>query len=246
MCMDSGKKEAKRAAQKAEQEEADRQRKIEEGKKYIEEAFYPIEGKPIYEKPQTTYPANFSFPFMGFNPTIPFPQPEQKIVGRTDTGFYDDAKNSYLDYYLPQLDKQYGDYNERNIYTLADKGLLQSSVKGEVDSDLADQYQIGQDKIYSGAADYEKGIRGDVANTKSDLMSLVLAGVDPASVSNMANTRAGILARPNSFDPLGDVFSQLATQAQNRFIAKKEGYPSKTGSLLFNSNPSSNNVKVVG
>lgn len=255
MCMDGGGDEANRAAQRAEQEEAERQRKIEQGRDAIDRAFYGIEGSPIYQQPDAdtlarhqTLQALNAMPGFGFGGgNIPLPNIEPKMIGRTDTGFYDKANQSYLNYYLPQLDEQYDDYNRRNIFALANRGLLQSSVKGEADADLTDQYQVMLDKIHSGAGDYEKGLRGDVSDAKSNLMNMVLSGTDPASVSSMAANRSALLARPGSFDPLGDVFTQLATQAQNRHIAQGEGYEQKKSpGLLFGTGSSGNsNVKVV-
>ncbi len=85
----------------------------------------------------------------------------QRIDEQFDTftpEFYSGAKESYLDYYIPQLDDQFEDAREKTVYGLSDQGLLESSVAGKRYGDMQETYNKGLDDIKSDAISYRKGL----------------------------------------------------------------------------------------
>ncbi len=172
----------------------------------------------------------------------------QEFFGWQQTGdnLYDQAKQSYLDYYMPQVDEQYEDYQEQQVYDLANRGLLASTVAGEEKGDLQTAYNRSLDTIRNRANEHSNTIRGNVVDAKSNLRALAQSGASPGAVASQAAERAQVLGEQPALDPLGDLFSQFAIQQQNRAGAGA-GAPrrqDRTPSLLFN-NPSGRSVRNV-
>jgi hypothetical protein len=158
--------------------------------------------------------------------------------------FFGGVTDAYTQYYLPQVDRQFDEYSRKNILSLFDKGILASSAGGRQKAAMQDKYNRARDDVGTKAVNYENALRGDVASTKSELKSLVAGGIDPGSVASLSAERAGLLAKPHSFEPLGDFFNQMAGQINNRNIARSEGYVPRAMPKL-NFGGGSNNVAVV-
>lgn len=158
--------------------------------------------------------------------------------------YYEGARLSYMDNYMPQLDKQFSDTKRKTTLSLARNNLSASTSAGRAYGDLQGVYDIALEKIKNDAFSYSSGLKGQVSGAKSDLYALAGTGVDAASMANLANERSIALSAPGQFDALGDFFSSIALQNQNRNQAARAGYIPRSPSLIFNRN-SSNAVRTI-
>lgn len=159
--------------------------------------------------------------------------------------YYQQAQEDYLDYYLPQVEDQFRDYHRQTTLDLANKGLLASTAAGRTRSESQREYNETLDQIRQRAQNYSSGLRGDVTDARSNLRTMVQSGASPGSVASIAAERAKSLAAPPAFDPLGDLFGQIAAQQANRNAAAGAGYGEKPRELIFQ--PGSNrSVRNIG
>jgi hypothetical protein len=85
--------------------------------------------------------------------------------------FYTKRENEYRDLYKPQLDDQFKKSQKDLTYWLADRGTLNSSVRGEKTADLQKLYDSGNRKINDSALNLTNETKGQVANARSGLIS---------------------------------------------------------------------------
>lgn len=142
--------------------------------------------------------------------------------GRIDTAFsrftpeyYGGIKQSYLDYYNPQLEKQYKDALENLTYSLARSGNALSSTSSEQKGDLFGAYEDKRREITDRAAQAAANARAQVESQKSNLYGLNSSSADPALAASRASAAAVDLEAPQTYSPLGDVFASFINTAAN-------------------------------
>jgi hypothetical protein len=100
---------------------------------------------------------------------------ESDINSRFDSmftpDFYSKRENDYRSLYKPQLDDQFKKSQEDLTYWLADRGTLNSSVRGNKSADLQKLYDSGNRKINDSALNLTNDTKGAVAQARSGLIS---------------------------------------------------------------------------
>lgn len=134
-------------------------------------------------------------------------------------GYYNTYKNNYLDFYNPQLDKQFGNTNRSLTYALAGRGLLDSSVGAEAVGDLFKRYLDEKSNVTGAAQDAANQLKSGVESTKSNLYTLNESASDPQTVANRAIGEASAIAMPQSYTPLQDVFASALTPWTNYLVS---------------------------
>jgi len=122
--------------------------------------------------------------------------------------YLDDRRQTMLDYYTPELKRQYGDASDQLKYGLARAGQTLSTEGAESRGDLTNQFDSRQTEMLS-------RVDGDVANTRSrfeqtrnSLEDMLLSSGDAARVANRSLTQLDALREEQpQIDPLGDVFA---------------------------------------
>lgn len=151
-------------------------------------------------------------------------------IDRAFSGFNDDFYNqrqqAYVDYAMPQLNRQYGDALDNLTFALARSGLLESSVAARKQGDLNYDYQLQRQGVVDEGARLANQARSDIANARSSVVSDLYATENPAAAAAAAQARARIATQQPTFSPLGALFqnitSGLADWAENR--AYSDGY----------------------
>jgi hypothetical protein len=155
---------------------------------------------------------------------------ETDINTRFDTmftpDFYSARENDYRSLYKPQLDDQFTKSQKDLTYWLADRGTLNSSVRGEKTADLQKLYDSGTRKINDSALSLTNETKGQVANARSGLIGDARnanAFDEPTVVQTMSSLAAPTSAysppmfssnSDNSFaDMFGTFTSALGKQA---------------------------------
>lgn len=130
--------------------------------------------------------------------------------------YYSGKSKAYSDYYLPQLQQQFNDANSALRLQLSASGLGDSSAAAFGSSKLAKEYADRQADIAAKAGDYAGTARQSVQDMRNQLVSQLNATSDAGAAAQAANSQAyASLNRPNSFEPLGNAFTQLANLYKN-------------------------------
>lgn len=163
-----------------------------------------------------------------------------------DDSYYSGLGKSYLDFYRPELDRQYGDAQKQLTYRFADSGNLDSGAANQKFADLAQNYALQTNQLGDRALNTQQQGRADVEKNRSDLISQLESGSGVESTASSALARAGSMSAPPQYSPLGDVFSQFTGAMANSRALQGQGYAGlPIGGGLPTLNGGKSSVKTV-
>lgn len=166
------------------------------------------------------------------------------LFGQFDDNFYNKRSQSYLDYAMPTLDKQYQDQMQALTTNLARTGNLNSSLRGDLMGQLQKQYDTSKLSLTDTANNYANDARASVAQSKAKLMESNASLADPGLVRTMAEAQAsGIQVNPQ-FQSLSQMISDLSSGVQTSG-AKKAGVAAG-GVNLFSGGTGDGAGRLVG
>ena len=128
--------------------------------------------------------------------------------GGFDDAFYNKYKQSVLDYYQPQVDKQYADAKKQAVYGLGRSGNLISSAANDLNADLQRQNDINVAGIRNQADTAAGDLRSQVNTEEQKATSQLYATEDPevAAQQSLASVRDISLQQPQ-MSPLSALFN---------------------------------------
>lgn len=129
--------------------------------------------------------------------------------GQFDDNFFNQRRDAYMNYALPQLNDQYASARKNLIYALSRNGNLQSTAGAERMGALKKQYDAQSLAVKSQADQIANQTRSDVENSRSDIVSQLEASADPGAASTAALNRARLLTAAPAFSPLGALFQNV-------------------------------------
>lgn len=136
------------------------------------------------------------------------------LFSQFNDDFYNKRSQSYLDYAMPTLDRQYQDQVKSLTANLARTGNLNSSLRGDLMGQLQRQYDTGKLSLSDTANNYANEARANVAKAKTGLMESNASLADPGLVRTMAEAQAsGIQVNPQ-FQSLSQMISDLSSGVQ--------------------------------
>lgn len=127
-----------------------------------------------------------------------------------DDPYYEGRSKAYSEFALPQLEEQFGKQKQKLVFALSRGGLLNSSSAAQKNRELQDEYQRNRELIESRGQQYGTDARRDVANSRAQLLSILSSTEDPTTVANEATRQAALLREQPAFDPLGNLFTDIA------------------------------------
>lgn len=131
--------------------------------------------------------------------------------GRFDDNFYNQRRDAYLAYAMPQLDQQLADARRQLTFALGNAGTLQSSTATDRLGRLAQQYEIQRAGLTSQADQLAGDLRTQVANRRNTLVDQLNASADPDAAFNSSVAAANLIQNtPNNFSPLGQLIGNVA------------------------------------
>lgn len=168
--------------------------------------------------------------------------------GQFNDEFYGDLRDSFVDFARPQLDRQFDKAKEQSTYSLARSGLLDSSTRGEANADLQESYDTNLQDVMDKARGYEVEARGNTEKARSDLLSMLQVTGDATGAANSALARAATLAKPPSYSPLAQLFTDSSAMLAQQLAAERAysiglGPKPRNSTGLFSS-PAESSVKV--
>lgn len=147
-------------------------------------------------------------------------------------GYFRNYKNDFQNYYLPQLDEQYGDAKKGMTFNLARSGNLKASTAGDQFGKAEGKYLNARTDIANKALDAANVLRGRIEDQKSNLYALNASSADPGMAISRASAAQSMLSQPQGYSPLGDVFASLLNSGAQVIGAERQGYRG-TGTGLF-------------
>jgi len=142
------------------------------------------------------------------------------LFGQFNDDFYNKRSQSYLDYAMPTLDRQYQDQVKSLTANLARTGNLNSSLRGDLMGQLQRQYDTGKLSLSDTASNYANEAKANVAKSKASLMESNASLADPGLIRNMAEAQAsGIQVNPQ-FQSLSQMISDLSSGVQTSGVRK--------------------------
>ena len=124
-----------------------------------------------------------------------------------DKKYYEGYKDDYKDYYSPQVEDQFQEGTGKLTASLADRGMLESSVGNAAQAKLFKDYGQANTNIANEALDAANKLRSQVQSQKSNLYSLNEASADPMGVNAQAVGASTALVAPPTYSPLGQLFT---------------------------------------
>jgi hypothetical protein len=139
-----------------------------------------------------------------------------QTTGGFDDAFYNKYKQSILDYYMPQVDKQYGQSKDELTYRLARSGILDSSQANTDVANLADQYNINKANVYNQADTATGDLKSQVAAERQKATNQLYSTEDPEVAANTAlsSVRDISLKQPD-LSPIGAIFDIASVGGAN-------------------------------
>lgn len=124
-----------------------------------------------------------------------------------DKGYFKGYKEDYKGYYSPQIEDQFSEGTGKLTASLADRGMLESSVGNAAQAKLFKDYTQANTNISNEALDAANKLRSQVQDQKSNLYSLNEASADPMGVNAQAVGASTALVAPPTYSPLGQLFT---------------------------------------
>ena len=152
--------------------------------------------------------------------------------GGFDDAFYNKYKQAVLDYYQPQVDKQYSDAKKQAVYGLGRSGNLISSAANDLNADLATQNAVNVAGVRNQADTAAGDLRSQVNTEEQKATSQLYATEDPevAAQQSLASVRDISNTTPQ-MSPLSALFNVATIGGAN--ILK--GYQGQQALNTFNS-----------
>lgn len=157
----------------------------------------------------------------------------QKTPG-FDDNFYNQRRDAYVGYALPQLASQYNQTQRDATFNLANKGLLQSDAGTQLRNSLEKERQLQTQGVADTAQGQVNDLRTNVENQRGALVNQLNASGDPVNATQSALSTAANFQSPSAYQPLGNLFTNWA----NMYLAKQyTGQPNVQTNAGYGYNP---------
>lgn len=166
------------------------------------------------------------------------------VFGGFNDAFYKKRADDYSAFAMPQLERQAKTARERLIYALSRAGNLDSSASIRSNADLNDEMNQQRVTIANTGMDQANQLRGQVENTRGNIVSQLNATGDNDAASAAALRGVANLNQPAGFSPIGNLFADFAQAAAGIGSNAGNGYGgfSGGGRSLFGSGAGSSRV----
>lgn len=136
--------------------------------------------------------------------------------GGFDKAFYNKYRNASLDYYMPELQKQYTKAKSTLNFDHARAGTLQSSMASENLADLVYQNTMNKALVRSKADNATSQLKNSVSAQKNAALTQLYATEDPTVAANTATNSVRTLQNTTpEFSPMGELFKNAVVGASN-------------------------------
>lgn len=175
-------------------------------------------------------------------------QGQQEIssaFGQFNDDFFNQRAQSFKDFAMPQLDRQFQDQMRNLTAALARSGNLNSSLRGNLMGQLQREYDTAKLSLADQARGFSDQARSGVSAARARLMESNAQLADPGLIRNSAMAEAqGLMANPQ-FASLGQMLSDLSANVDPQGTRRVSPGIS-SGVQLFNRGTRSATGRLIG
>lgn len=144
--------------------------------------------------------------------------------------FYNQRRTDYLNYALPEINKQYGDERKNVIYGLANRGLVKSGAANEQFTNLGKALTTQQQGVVDAADTAVNNLKTQISTAKNTLLSQLGTAASPSTTAVSALSSAATFNVPIqptvSSNAFGDFANALSTRYQTSNLGATATSPS--------------------
>lgn len=137
--------------------------------------------------------------------------------GQFTPDYFANLRKNYLDYALPQLQKQYGEAGNELQFAMARAGISDSSVTAQKRGKLDELNALRAREVAEQGQGFATQAQNSVEDARSNLISVLSATGDADQAARSAISRASAISQPQQYSPLTSLFADftqgLGTQA---------------------------------
>lgn len=156
--------------------------------------------------------------------------------------FFSRRAADYENFAVPQLDTQKEKARRDLIFALANSGLTRSTAAATPLAELERQYGTQRQQIADRARSYADEARSGVESARGSLIQQLQATGDAGQAYEGARTQVPVLAAVPAFNPLGQVFTDVAGTVGLARNAAQARDLTTAGTRLFNAGQDSGRV----
>jgi hypothetical protein len=129
--------------------------------------------------------------------------------GQFTPEYFNRLRQNFLDYALPQVQKQYGDASDQLKFAMSRGGLTDSSVNAQKRGKLDELNALRAREVADQAQGYSTNARNSVEDARSGLISVLSATGDADQAARSAINRASALSQPPAYSPVSQLFGDF-------------------------------------
>jgi hypothetical protein len=156
------------------------------------------------------------------------------VFGQFNDDYYKGVSDAALNYYKPEVDRQYTDARKALTFNLARGGKLQSTAGADAFRKLSDAKARTDVDVANKSQGYATDVKGKVEGQRSDTLNSLYATADPDAAYSSATNAASLASSAPAYTPLNDLFSAFIATGSNAIAAERAGYRG-AGTGLFSS-----------
>jgi hypothetical protein len=142
-----------------------------------------------------------------------------------DDSYYNDYAGKLVNYWKPDIGRQFKDANDKLAFTFASSNPGGSSSSARAFARLREDRDRRLLEATDNATTQSNDLRKNVEGQRASLVAQLNATADPAAAANAAQNSIAGLSQPPAYEPLGDLFSNLTEQFAISQQAARSGYP---------------------
>jgi hypothetical protein len=137
-----------------------------------------------------------------------------QAFGQFNDDYFGNITNAFKQAQMPGLQQQFDQARDQLTAALAGRGTLESTAGANQMAQLQQRFGEQQAGIGTQALEFANGIRGQVNDTRNNLLSMVMSGGDPSGIAARATGDATSLARTAATIPTAPLGSVLGAALQ--------------------------------
>lgn len=140
-------------------------------------------------------------------------------------GYYDDYSKKLMDFWRPDIDRQFADANDKLTFTFANSNPGGSSASSRAFGRLKEERDRKLQEAGDNATAEANKLRQSVEQQRGVVVSQLNATADPYAATRSAQAQVESLSAPPAYSPLGDLFTNLTDQFATAQVAARSGAP---------------------
>jgi len=132
-----------------------------------------------------------------------------QIFAPYDEGFFDQQREAYVDYAMPQVEDQFVDARNQLGFALARQGIAHSSEANRRAGKLAGDRGLAVNDVLQSGRDVANDARRDLERERQTITAQLQATADPESAANAARAYADIADDSERFETIGPLFQNV-------------------------------------